>query len=581
MKTLFEKRNELEFFISMGKSKKQLSLDEIHTQQQRLAVQEELWLRKALTSDNVDTLLKAKSYISERHQQLQQNRNTVTGADFKTLLVDPNDLHTSLGFKDKAFSVSYDILRGMARTHVIKAIIETRKSHISQYCQPQADKYSTGFVIQPRKKFSQLDNSEPLTREQREKIDELTEFLVQGGNLDNYWSAEPLDVFVGKLADDSLTLDQACAEIVRNRGGQICQFKAIDAATIRRADVDMADFQQMHTPVKGHYPTLVQVIDQQVVNNYYPWEMMFGVRNPSTSLHSNGYGRSELEDMVQTVTALLNADYYNSNFFKVGSAPKGILKYSGEINMNTVEQFKSQWVANTAGVMNMHKIPLINADKLDFVNLQQSNKDMEFSKFQEFLIKIACALYKIDPAEIGFPMAGSSQQPSFGGSVGNAEKLAYSKDKGLKPLLRYIERWINKYLIYPQAPDFEFRFVGMDDATMEQELDLAIKESGNFKTLNEIRKQRGLTPIEGGNIVLNPIYYQQLLMQQQQEQAAQQEGGEEDPYDMYANDGNQEGAEAMGELANEDQQHTLDQPENEGLVAELASILSQEQENPQ
>lgn len=545
-----------------------IKLQTISEQEEKLAIEKELMLQKALTSDDVNDIFKARNYIrnDSKIKGLQQK----TDDSLKTIMVDPMDLNSSLGYKNKSFSISYDILRAMSRTHVIKSIIETRKTQISSYCQPQSDKYSPGFVIQPKVKYTQLNSNIQLSNAQMKKIDQMIDFLINGGNIDNFWSADPFDVFAGKIVTDSLTLDQATAEIVRDNNGVPCEYKATDAATMRKADEYEEDYQKEHKAIKGYYPSIVQVINGQVVNDYYPWEMMFGIRNPSTDIKSNGYGRSELEDMIQTVTALLNADYYNANFFKVGSAPKGILKYQGDINMNTVEQFKSQWVANTAGVMNMHKIPLINADKMEFINLQQSNKDMEFAKFQEFLIKISCALYKIDPSEIGFPMAGSSQQPSFGGSAGNEEKLKYSKDKGLKPLLRYVERWVNKYIIYQIDPNYEFRFVGLDNSiTYKEELENNIKELQNFKTLNEIRKHHGLSPIDGGDIVLNPIAFQQYMTMMQQKQQENQIQQDSNPFDeMYGDDFDEQ--EEQSELENDDN------PFTKGLVDEIGIMLSSE-----
>lgn len=544
----------------------------ISEQEAKLAIEKELKIQKALSSGNVDDIFKAHQYLNTVQQNKQvkglSNRDE---SPIKTILVDPLDLNTSLGYRNKSFSLSYDVLRAMARTHVIKAIIETRKTQISAYCQPQSDKYSPGFVIQPKRKYTQLNNNEEITDSQKKRIDELVEFLLQGGNVDNFWESEPLDIFVGKIVGDSLVLDQACAEIIRDNSGVPCEIKAVDAATIRKADTFADDYESTHEKIKGYYPSLVQVINGNVVNEYYPWEMMFGVRNPSTDIKSNGYGRAELEDMVQTVTALLNADFYNSNFFKVGSAPKGILKYSGDVNMNVIEQFKAQWRAETAGVMNMHKIPIMNAEKLDFINLQQSNKDMEFSKFQEFLIKISCALYKIDPSEIGFPMAGASETSAFGGSVGNAEKLKYSKDKGLKPLLRYIERWINKYIIWQIDKNYEFRFVGLDDSTTyQEELENAAKEIQNFKTINEVRKQMGLSSIKGGDIICNPIMFQQMMAQQQQEQQAQMMSQQQNPFDQMF--GNEEELEEEGQNPLDDESN----PFTKGLMDDICKILSSE-----
>ena len=552
-------------------------LDGLKETEAKLEIERNLALQKALQSDDVNAIFKAQEYLKQNKRvKGLHNRDEVP---MKSVMVDPLELNSSLGFRNKSFSLSYDVLRAMGRTHVIKAIIETRKTQVSAYCQPQSDKYSTGFVIQPKRKFTQLNNDEEITDSQKKRIDELIEFLLNGGSVDNFWESEPFDVFVGKLVEDSLVLDQACAEVVRNNNGEPCEFKAVDSGTIRKIDSFADDFEKNHEKIKGYYPSLVQVLDGSIINQYYPWEMIWGVRNSSTNIRSNGYGRSELEDMIQTVTALLNSDYYNANFFKVGSAPKGILKYSGDINMNVIEQFKSQWVANTAGVLNMHKIPIMNADRMDFVNLQQSNKDMEFAKYQEFLIKIACALYKIDPSEIGFPMAGSSQQPTFGGSVGNAEKLKYSKDKGLRPLLKYVERWINRYLIWQLDPNYEFRFVGLDDSiTYQEELDNIVKELQNFKTLNEVRKQMGLDEIEGGDIVLNSIMMQKYMADQQQAMmGGMGDESEEDLPQWEESDLDNEGDQESEEESESEEEHPLDDDENpfaKSLPEELLNLFT-------
>ncbi len=554
------------------------NLSRLQEQEEKIKIEKELTLKKALESDDVEQIFKARQFI-------KQNERNVKGLEkkdempIKSILVDPYDLSSSLGYKNKSYSISYDILRVMARTHIIKAIIETRKTQVSAFCQPQANKYAPGFVIQPKTKYTALSQKRKITRAQEDKIEYLIEFLLNGGSINNEWHSDSFDIFVSKLVNDSLIFDQATFEVGRDNTGVPTEFMAVDAATMRIADsYDDDEFVRDEVKIKGYTPSYVQIIDSQVVNEYYPWQLCFGLRNPSTDITTNGYGRSELEDMIQTVTALLNSDFYNANFFKVGSAPKGILKYSGDINMNTVEQFKNQWVAQTAGVMNMHKIPLINAEKLDFVNLQQSNKDMEFAKFQEFLIKISCAMYKIDPSEIGFPMSGNSSGTTGLGGDSTAEKLKFSKDKGLKPLLKQIERWINKYIISQLDKNFEFRFVGIDDeTTFKEELDANVLMLQNFKTLNEIRREYNLEPIKGGDIVLNSITFQQYMMEQQQKQAQEQQPNEEaegsNPFDeMFG----QEEEEPNPFLKDKEE---ASNPFTKGLNEDIAKLLSQEIKN--
>jgi hypothetical protein len=75
---------------------------------------------------------------------------------------------------------------------------------------------------------------------------------------------------------------------------------------------------------------------------------------------------------------------------------------------------------------------------------------------------------------------------------------------------------LNKYVVWQIDPEFELRFCGIDDAEdRDAELDRDIKMVQNFKTLNETRAKYNLDKLEGGDIVLNPIYSQQAMMAMQ------------------------------------------------------------------
>ena len=552
----------------MSDTQQKISLDELNAQREKFFIQEQLILKKALESNNVNDIFKAQTYIKD----LQRREKT----ESKSLLVDPMLLDHSAGYKDKPYSLSYDVLRGMSKTHVIKSIIQTRKEQIQTFCQPQKNKYSTGFIIQKKRKWIMNEKEDKLTKAEENRIEDIINFLLNCGNTENVWHADTFDVFISKIVEDSLTLDQCTWENVRNRGGDLIEFFATDAATYRVADSYDDDFiRTKEVSVKGYTPSHVQIYMNRIVAEFYPWELGFGVRNPSTDIRLNGYGKSELEDMIQIVTAILNSDHYNANFFKVGSSPKGILKYTGNINQNTVEDFRRQWMAQVAGVANMHKIPIINADKLDFINTHVANKDMEFSKYQEFLIKISCALYKIDPSEIGFPMQGSSDsKPMFEGN--NEARLKYSKDKGLKPLLKRIEFWVNKWLVSQLDKNFEFRFVGIETEKGEKDdLDEDIQRLGNFMTFDEIRAKWNLDPMPDGNgsIIGNPIYYQNL-----QAKAMQAQNGDDGANgmmgDMYGEEDEDGRSNPFTSAENNNDENEENNPFMKALKNELPGILS-------
>jgi hypothetical protein len=265
--------------------------------------------------------------------------------------------------------------------------------------------------------------------------------------------------------------------------------------------------------IKGYFPSYVQIWQHEIQSEFYPWEMCFGVRNPTTDVRSNGYGQAELEDLVTTVTSLLWGEEYNRRFFKQGSMPKGMFRVSGNVNESRLREFRQFWQSTMQGVWNSWRLPMIQSDQIEYIDLQKTNQEMEFSKWIEFLIKVSCAIYTIDPAEVNFPLSGGADSQSmFEGS--NEMRLKHSRDKGLAPLLRFKQKRINRHLISPFFNGkYRFRFVGIDALTPKDEQEMDVKALGNYETLDEIRVRRGLPSLgeeNGGNMILNPNYVQFL-----------------------------------------------------------------------
>lgn len=487
--------------------------------QAKLELKKNLLIEKALKSKNPNALFEAQSFLSKR----------ILSNERKSIIIDPFDLMSSFGYKDKPTSLSYQTLKNMSKAPVINAIIRTRKNQIADFAEPQANKYSTGFKIELKKQFG-----EP-TKEDEYEIERLTEFILNGGENES-WNSDDFDTFIRKIVDDSLTYDQMTFEVVENNLGKPVEFFATDASTYRVADTydddEEYEYDDEDKRIDGHLPSYVQIYNGEIRAEFYPWELCFGIRNPSTSIYNVGYGVSELEDLVSTVTAMLWAEDYNKRFFSQGSAPKGLLKIKdGKINPKSLEAFRQNWMAMISGVQNAWKTPVVEAD-VEWINLQMSNKDMEFGNWFEFLIKVATAIYSIDPNEIGFNInSGIDSKALFEGN--NEARLKHSKDKGLYPILKFIQRKINKYIIQRLNPRFEFHFVGLDEMTVKEELDMDIQKLGGFQTLNEIREKYGLEKIEDGDVVLNPTYLQSKMQNQMGD-----EGGFEDENfdDLFGDD---------------------------------------------
>lgn len=528
-------------------------LDAIDLANAKLRVKQMRTIEKAIRSDSPDDILRAQKALNT----IQQKENQAMQP--KAFFIDPLEFNSNLGYKDKSFSLSYTTLKRMSKTPIINSIIKTRKNQVADFAEPQENKYSTGFVVRKKSKNGveqKMDNKD------KRIAFAITDFLLKGGNVGE-WEHDDFDTFMRKIVDDSLTYDQMTFEIMRNRRGKVESFVATDAATFRMAnsffakDYDIPYFSNdkglwgqdksdYGPKIKGYYPAYVQVYQNVKVSEFYPWELCFGVRNPSTSIFANGYGCSELEELINVVTSLLWGDEYNRRFFSQGSAPKGMLRVKGAVNETALQQFKQQWQSMITGVMQSWKTPVVNQD-VEWIDLQKNNRDMEYSSWMEYLIKIACAIFNIDPIEIGWDISRSSGRNGlFEGS--QEKRLQNSKDKGLYPLLKFLQRKINKYIVEQIHPDYEFVFMGLNGMTIDQELDLDIKKVQAFATINEIREKYEMKPLEGGDIIENAVFVQSKNAAAMGAQGGDLSGGgavptpdgeeeeaePENPFDLYA-----------------------------------------------
>ncbi len=462
-----------------------------------------------------------------------------------TKFYDPLFVLDYLQFKTKnaSWALSYQLLRKISyRNGVIASVINTRINQCAMFATPYVmPNDRIGYTIMPKvKKFQYLmKQANPnlkvplLTDEEVRTIMDLTNFIDNCGTSESKLRDPQRDnfqTFLRKIVRDTLTFDQLCFEIVKDpTSGKPSAFYAVDSGTIRLSDPK--------TRIeKGIY--YVQFIDGNLYTAYDYGEMAFAVRNPTTDIKANGYGISEIEMALNYISAQIYGEEHNKRWFTQGSTPKGILNIKGSnVPREELDAFRRAWHAQVTGVANAWKTPIIASEGgVDWINLGQSNRDMEFGRWLEYLVNVICGVYQIDPVEINFPNKGgvSGQSKSLSDSSA-LERLKFSKDKGLVPLLRFLESTIQKYIVGPATDDkYEFSFHGYTDLIEAQKISLERQESEYLKTVNEIRAQYGLRPLPNGDIILNPVYAQAKMAADAagaEQNAEGGEGNEEPPSD--------------------------------------------------
>lgn len=521
-----------------------LSIEEIDRLQKAAPMAFQSKLQAALNSNDAGEIMKANLYLGEINRQPTK---------IQSVFFDPNDISgNGRGFKDSKGVLSFSVLRRMGDIHIVKSIVSTRVEQIMNFMDFSEDEQKEGFTIRKKKSlFSTGD--EKLTNEDKKKISKIVDFLEKGGWTDKWDNVDSLQEFVSKIMSDSLTLDQLSFEMVRNRMWELQKFRAVDASLIRFLDsVDPRQregFEQYR--FKGHLPRYCMVWDEMILHNpitkepilYYPWELGFGIRNKTSDVRRNGYGVSELETLVNIITWILWGFSYNANFFSQGSQPKGFINIKNpNISNSTLQEFRQAWTQTMAGVSNSHRTPVINGIDLEWVDLQKlSNRDMEFNEWIKFLIIMTCSVYRIDPSELGFNFKESQQ---IFGQDGQRERLKHSREKGLKPLLIFLQGVITKYIVSELDENYEFAFTGIEveDEEAQVKLDSEKLSSGMVAMQDIFKKYNGRDFDPEKDIILNQVYQGMKQAEEQNKmfgasQPGQQPEGvpedEEDPFAQY------------------------------------------------
>ena len=390
-------------------------------------------------------------------------------------------------------------------------------------------------------------NDFELDRKARAKLDEQTkdarkaveQFILNCGKLENrpfeslQWNFEGA---VRAWIRDTLTYDLYGSEKVADRAGRLHYWFPIDGGTIKKASKDLKRYRDMaetFSNIDILYPERekeagerqkaiqldeallqkdaykwVQVIRGKVERAYTADELAVGIRNKNTDIYNNGYGISELELLISMVTGHLNAEYYNQAYFTQGFSAKGILHIKAALNRRKVDSVRTQWHHMLKGARNSFQTPIFaGVEDVNWIPLTQNHNDIGFEGWMRYLVTMIGAIYQIDPAEMGIHFKAEGGGGSMGSQESSKDKIDNSKDKGLYPLLKHLETYINSEIIKPFDARFIIQFTGCTGENSIQTLNRQKEESKFKKTLNEIRAEDGLPALPGGDdLILGPEY---------------------------------------------------------------------------
>ena len=436
-----------------------------------------------------------------------------------------SDEFMSEDYYTRGNGLSYTVLQNMARTPVIAAIINTRVNQVAEFAIPQPDPYSLGYQIRLR------DPDQEMTPAAKRKARDISDWLQTCGD-ERVTGNLTFESFLRMITRDSLVYDQATFEIIKTRGGKPSAIIPVDSSTIRRATLTEAEIKAGRRDMKRD--GYIQIIDKKKVVTFEQDEMGFGIRRPRSWIKANGYGFPELEELIRVITAILNADMHKANDYSVGLSTAGILAVKSKMNPQLFRSFRREFYAMLSGAQNSRRTPIIQLDpeaneELQSINLNENRNWQDYQQWTSYLLKIACAMFQMDASELGFVFGAEGQSSSMG-SMNPEQRIIASKEKGLRPLLRAQQTWLNRWVIHKIDEDFEITFGGLSVKSEADKLEQELKRVKHYMTINEVRARWDLEPLDtkAADMILDQTYINAVQQQEAQDEEAENPDSDSD-----------------------------------------------------
>lgn len=318
---------------------------------------------------------------------------------------------------------------------------------------------------------------------------------------------------------------------------EICAFWARDTATIEVALPNDEDIEY------------VQIVYNVPYAYFTKDELLFDCMNPRTDIEKAGYGYSLVEQAIDLITSAINTFMYNAGFFQEDKLPRGVILLQGDADQDVVDEIEDYIVNAMSGPpSNKWRIPIIPSGRgdstasgegcsrrIEFLNLQGNNKEMEFQTWFDLQLSGIVSLFGESMESLG--LHSQKSQSLIG--VDTAPKAEATKSQILGDVLSFLQNHFNQ-ILKKKDPDF----VGYekDDPRLKMEIDK--NEVDTYKSIDEKRSEMGLEPFnkKWSGVTLNP-YVIQLLQSEEDGVGGMfggddedMEGGEDNPDDENIDD---------------------------------------------
>lgn len=238
----------------------------------------------------------------------------------------------------------------------------------------------------------------------------------------------------------------------------------------------------------------------------------FGV-DQDDMLHFPGFGFGLDVDMChgmsvigwaarQAIGIAIQADRFAGQFYGSGAHPSHALKSAKKMSPELVEQLRSEYMAKYSG-QGITGLPMVLTEGLEIAEISMNATDAQFLETRSFQRNDICIAFGVPPF-----MIGDTEKASSWGTGIEMMSLGFTKYT-LQPHINRLEQELNRKLFRTGGQFVEFDVDSLTRADSKTRADVDRQQIGGsqgpgWKTTNEIRAERNLPPIEGGDTLYNP-----------------------------------------------------------------------------
>jgi len=241
-------------------------------------------------------------------------------------------------------------------------------------------------------------------------------------------------------------------------------------------------------------------------------------------LHFPGFGFDGIKSMsvisYAAKAAVGNAmamDEYSGRFFADGAHPSIILSSAGKMSSDQITALQNAFRNKYAGIDNAHRLPLVLTEGISAKEISLSAEDAQLLEARKFQVIDIARAFGVPPHMIG----ETSASTSWGSGIESMSRgfVTYT----LQPHLVRIEQELNRKL-FPRDTGKTLQFdrdalIEGDSKAQAEYNRAALGGPGSgqgWMTVNEVRRSKGLRPIEGGDVLFDPSKVQAAPKQESQ-----------------------------------------------------------------